>query len=282
VEIQTIERFKQILNGIPDFCQRWNIDEFALVDAVVCSDEENQNPLSPVLEENILMNSVAKLSSNCEVSSRLDALICFSVGVQPSLLDLIQMQEEFQQQFGQTIHFWTKEALAQSENYLRRQQILNSAQIIYPSNRASTVISRSKPLTIAERDECLLLDILIACRRIQKYTSDLCWEQFQHCDCTLLQDAAVRQLELIGNAAKCISPETRNRCSDVPWVKLIQICEGLVCENHPVEAEVIWNAIQQGIPKLVRAIEPLVRPEAEIDSSHASKLTSDYDSVPVF
>jgi uncharacterized protein with HEPN domain len=282
VEIQTVELCKQILNYIPDFCQRWNICEFALVDAVGCPDEETQNLATPTVGESILVDSAANATSNCAIVPRLDAFVCFSVGVQPGMLDLIQMQEELYQQFGQTIHLWTKEALEQSENYLRRQQILNSAQIIYPSNGTSTVIQIPTPLNLADRDECFLLDILIACRRIQRYTCDLCWEQFQHCDCTLLQDATVRQLELIGNAAKCISSETRNRCFDVPWLRLIRICEGLVCENHQVEADVIWSEIQQGIPKFIQAIEPLVRIEAEISLLSGSKMIPDYDSVSVF
>jgi uncharacterized protein with HEPN domain/predicted nucleotidyltransferase len=261
MEVQNIGLLSQIL----PFCQKWEICEFSLVDVGCCYDTWEDSGSNGDRE-----------NSNQGDSDRIriGALVTFAPETHPSILDLLQMKDEFQQLWGQTVYFLPKESIEQSENYIRRQQILNSAIVIYTAGCTQAIGSFKsfKRLTQAEQDESLLLDILIACRRIQRYSIDLCWEQFQHCDCTLLQDAIVQQLELIGNAARKISQTTKDRHPNIPWSCLVNICECLNCEHNRAEADLIWEAIQQHIPHLIQQIE-LIVPTEQTDS------TSNYASV---
>ena len=227
------------INPISDFCQRWTICEFSLFGSVLRDDFQDD--------------------------SDIDVLIVFEPDANPTILDIVQMKNELKEIFGRDVDLVTKDIVEQSENYIRRQRILNSAQIIYQSGHCTPTTSAeiADSLSAEERDESLLLDILIACRRIQRYTSDVCWEQFQK-DCTLLQDATVRQLEIIGEAVKQLSPKTKEIYGDIPWTLIIDVCDCLTCEENRADAETIWDAVQNGVPKLMQRIEPLVPTEEQV------------------
>ncbi|WP_416676431.1 HepT-like ribonuclease domain-containing protein [Egbenema bharatensis] len=241
-----------IANEIPAFCQKWKICQFSLF----C-------PALPVAWE--AGNSGVSQSAG----SSIGVLVNFEPDIHPTSCDLVQMRDELTSILGQTVCLLPKEAIEQSENYIRRQQILDAAIVVYDSGccHLSEPPELTNPLTAAEQEQALLLDVLIACQRIQRYTSDICWEQFQTCDCTLLQDATVRQLELIGEAIKQISQTTKTQHPEIPWSVIIDVCDCLTCEEHQAEAETIWQAVEQGIPRLIRYIEPLVWPGVPIPPS---------------
>jgi len=58
------------------------------------------------------------------------------------------------------------------------------------------------------RDAAYLLDILVAARKVLGFTKGVSWEEFQRSD--LLQNAVMRPLEIIGEAARKISQETKD------------------------------------------------------------------------
>lgn len=69
----------------------------------------------------------------------------------------------------------------------------------------------SKP----RRDKHYLADITEAIGRIISYTKDLTYEQFVNR--TMVQDAVLRNLQVIGEATKKVSPSLCNANSDIPW-----------------------------------------------------------------
>ena len=71
------------------------------------------------------------------------------------------------------------------------------------------------------RDEGYLLDILLAARRALKYVEGLHWEEFERNE--LVQDAVMRPLEIMGEAAGHISEDFRETHSAIPWHKIIGI-----------------------------------------------------------
>jgi len=62
-----------------------------------------------------------------------------------------------------------------------------------------------------------LLDILEACRRIQKYVKNLSYDDFLRNE--EKQDAVIRNIEIIGEAVKNISVELKEKYRDVDWKK---------------------------------------------------------------
>ncbi len=90
---------------IIDFCQRWKITEFALFGSA--------------------------LRHDFHPNSDIDVLVTFAPSATWSLLDHVQMQDELEIIFGRKVDLLTRRGVEHSRNYLRRQAILDSAQVIY-------------------------------------------------------------------------------------------------------------------------------------------------------
>jgi uncharacterized protein with HEPN domain len=68
------------------------------------------------------------------------------------------------------------------------------------------------------RDDTYLVDILESARVAMEYVAGKSWEEFQQdMQC---QDAVLRRLEIIGEAARHVSPQTQNKYSQIPWREL--------------------------------------------------------------
>ncbi len=63
--------------------------------------------------------------------SDIDILVTFHQNAEPSLFDLISMEEELKAIFGRDVDLITRKSVEQSRNYIRRHDILDSAQVIY-------------------------------------------------------------------------------------------------------------------------------------------------------
>lgn len=109
------------------------------------------------------------------------------------------------------------------------------------------------------RDASYLLDILEAARKIVRITSGKTQSDFFADD--VLQDSAIRQIEIIGEAARRISTETQQLHSHVPWHRIIGMRNHLIHEYREIDLTQVWNATQFSIPELIRLLEPLVPPE---------------------
>jgi uncharacterized protein len=90
---------------IADFCRRWQISEFALFGSV--------------------------LRSDYRPDSDIDVLVTFAPNAHWSLFDLATMQEELAQIFGRQVDLVSRRGIETSRNYIRRKEILNSAQVVH-------------------------------------------------------------------------------------------------------------------------------------------------------
>ncbi|MCG2794630.1 MAG: DUF86 domain-containing protein [Actinomycetia bacterium] len=109
------------------------------------------------------------------------------------------------------------------------------------------------------RDEAYLLDILLAARDVQSYVEGFDFERFKSSE--LHQDAVVRKLELIGEAAKRISEETKGSSPEIPWRQIAGMRDRLIHEYFRIDLQEVWDTVQNGIPDLIARVEPLVPPE---------------------
>lgn len=110
---------------------------------------------------------------------------------------------------------------------------------------------------MADRQESALLhDILEAAGRIQTYVTGLSYPEFLTDLKT--QDAVVRNLEIIGEAAKRLSPAVRNRASSVPWQDIGGMRDRLIHQYFGTNWEIVWDVIQTKLPELKREIAALI------------------------
>ncbi|MGD8626658.1 MAG: DUF86 domain-containing protein [Anaerolineae bacterium] len=111
------------------------------------------------------------------------------------------------------------------------------------------------------RDDAYLLDILIAARRAIEFLADLTWEEFAASD--LHQNAVVRTLEIIGEAASRVSQDTRDAHPNIPWPQMIGMRHRLIHEYFHVDLATVWDTVKNDLPPLIALLEPLIPPEDE-------------------
>ncbi len=109
------------------------------------------------------------------------------------------------------------------------------------------------------RDDALLLDMLVAARKIVRFLQGLTERDFQANE--LVQSAVIRELQVIGEAARLISPETRAKHNDIDWHAITGMRHRLVHEYFDIRLDVVWETAVEHIPPLVAALERIIPPE---------------------
>jgi len=110
-----------------------------------------------------------------------------------------------------------------------------------------------------QRDEAYLLDILIEARKALKFIEGLTWEQFEQSE--LHQNAVIRPLEIIGEAARLVSTQTKDKHPDIPWKQMTGLRNRLIHEYSSIDFNTVWDTIKIDLPALISLVEPLVPPE---------------------
>ena len=110
------------------------------------------------------------------------------------------------------------------------------------------------------RDDAWLLDMLIAARKAIIYTRGLNAEAFS--DNELAQSAVMRVLEIVGEAARRVSQETKDAHPEVPWAEIVGLRNRLVHEYFRIDVDKVWDTVQNDVPALICALEPLVPPDS--------------------
>jgi uncharacterized protein with HEPN domain len=109
------------------------------------------------------------------------------------------------------------------------------------------------------RDDAYLLDILLAARRALEYTAGKTADDFARDD--ILQNAVMRLITVIGEAAGKVSPELRDAHPEIPWRDMIGMRHRLVHDYFRVDVNSVWDTVQQDLRPLIAAVEPLVPPD---------------------
>lgn len=107
------------------------------------------------------------------------------------------------------------------------------------------------------RDPEYLLDILNAARLAAKYTQKMSREQFlEDSQC---QDAVIRRLEIIGEASRRISAETRSQLTHLPWEAMIGMRNVMIHEYDDVDMVIVWTTVKKDIPALIKLLEAVLK-----------------------
>ncbi len=74
----------------------------------------------------------------------------------------------------------------------------------------------------------------------------------------MMQDAIIRQLEIIGEATKMISSETRTKYPSLPWREMAGMRDKLIHAYFGVDLAAVWDTADSDLPPLARQIQEII------------------------
>jgi uncharacterized protein with HEPN domain len=105
------------------------------------------------------------------------------------------------------------------------------------------------------KPKLLLDDILEAIDKIQGYVAGLEFDDFVADSRTV--DAVVRNLEIIGEAARQLPEDFTKKSSQIPWYQIIGIRNRIIHEYFGVDLTIIWQVMQHDLDRFAAAIRGL-------------------------
>ncbi|MEI7594587.1 MAG: DUF86 domain-containing protein [Bacteroidota bacterium] len=101
---------------------------------------------------------------------------------------------------------------------------------------------------LKQRDDIRILDIEECIRRIELFVLDLDYDNFMYDIKT--QDAVVRNLEIIGEAVKSLTPEFTEKHKHISWSEIGRLRDKLIHHYSGINYDIVWAIIQKDIPQL--------------------------------
>lgn len=175
--------------------------------------------------------------------SDVDVLVSFAEDAGWSLYDWVDMIEELKEIFGREVDLVSKKGL---RNPFRRHNILNNRAVIYAAR---------------ERRCAYLWGMLDAAKAVREFAAGRSFGDYL--GDRMLRAAVERHLQIVGEAARRISPELRDAHPEIPWRRIIAQRNILVHEYGEIEHELMWSVATGAIPTRITRLEPLLPPEPD-------------------
>jgi uncharacterized protein with HEPN domain len=75
----------------------------------------------------------------------------------------------------------------------------------------------------------------------------------------MIQDAVIRNIEIIGEAGKNLSLEFKEKHSNIPWIDIIGMRDKLIQGYFGVDLDIVWRVIQKDLPILKKQIQEIIK-----------------------
>ena len=72
-----------------------------------------------------------------------------------------------------------------------------------------------------------------------------------------LQDASVRRVQVIGEAARVVSDSFKQAHPEIPWDKITGMRHRMVHDYRRIDLEVVWRVVTEHLPPLISFLEKL-------------------------
>jgi uncharacterized protein with HEPN domain len=77
----------------------------------------------------------------------------------------------------------------------------------------------------------------------------------------MLQFALVRAIEIIGEAASKVSPETRTATPAIPWTRIVAMRNRLIHAYFDIDRDILWKTVKEELPNLLALLNPAIAGE---------------------
>lgn len=103
-----------------------------------------------------------------------------------------------------------------------------------------------------KKDQVYLEHILEAITKIESFTKGISRFDFDHN--VMIQDAIIRNIEIISEATKKISNEFTQSHQEIPWSEMAGMRNKLIHDYMDVDLDVVWKTIEVDLPLLKELI----------------------------
>jgi len=105
------------------------------------------------------------------------------------------------------------------------------------------------------RDITYLMQILDAINKIEQYTIDGQEDFFER---NIIQDAVMRNIEIIGEIAKRVSATFKDEHDLIPWRKMAGIRDVLIHDYDSIDMGIVWNVIVNELPLIKETLNKIL------------------------
>jgi uncharacterized protein with HEPN domain len=106
-----------------------------------------------------------------------------------------------------------------------------------------------------------LAEMVTSTEKIHDYTRGLSLDDFT--ENTMVQDAVLRRLEVIGEAAKHVEDDFRDKHPEIPWRQLAGLRDVLIHQYFRVNLESTWRFVSRDLSSLRRKVSSIYKSLAE-------------------
>jgi uncharacterized protein with HEPN domain len=99
-------------------------------------------------------------------------------------------------------------------------------------------------------------DILECIAKIQRYTRKYNFDDFADDEKTI--DSVLRNLEIIGEAARHIPREVKERYPKLPWMEMQTMRNIVIHEYHGVNLKIIWKTVTEDLPSVISGLNKIL------------------------
>lgn len=109
-----------------------------------------------------------------------------------------------------------------------------------------------------------LKDMQEACTKVQEFAAGLAYDDFIAYGMPYY--SIIRLLEIIGEAAKNVPEEVRDRHSEVEWRRIGRARDLMAHHYFGLEDETLWEIVQSHTPVLLEQLGPIIEDESVRES----------------
>lgn len=99
-------------------------------------------------------------------------------------------------------------------------------------------------------------DIIKAIENIEEYTRDVSFEKFLQSK--MLQDAVIRNFEIIGEAVKNIPQEVKDKNEQIDWREVASLRDVLIHRYFEVNLSLLWDILKNELPNFKTKISSML------------------------
>lgn len=107
-----------------------------------------------------------------------------------------------------------------------------------------------------QHDISYFSDILNSSKLAVEYLDKISFDEF--IQNTAIQDAVIRRIEIIGEAANRIGEQSKSKYDHLPWTEMKGMRNLLINEYDEIDLKEVWNTVKNDLPSLIKEIEKIV------------------------